>query len=363
MSIKSYISKIDYQLNVIDNRKRIARNILKGRMADSQLALLTAEQTAAVDRVWGSRKKMFDWRWFELYNGKHPDIGVDIWKFIPVDYWLAYIDPLYAKPTDAFVFDDKNMYDLYFPDVRQPKTIVRYIDGLFLDSEYHIISEEEAFERCQSACRVLIKPAVGSCGGGGIALWDTENGSLEELKQVFRANQCYIVQEVVRQHPVMASLNASSCNTIRMLSFLYRGEVVVIPTAYARIGGKGSFIDNVSSGGYFVGIGREGEVYDHAQDHHGRKVDISVQGSPRIIPGYHKCQEIARTAAPRLSPYYQVGGMGLCDRRGCRTRVDRGEYRTNQYSEFPRLNWPHPWGLCVLFSTECAGCCGCSRCI
>lgn len=301
MNGKRIASKLDYQLSVINRRKEIARHIMADFLVGGQLVPLSETQKRAVERVWGDRKQFFDWRWFELYNWSCPEIGTDIWKFIPVDYWLTYIDPIFAHPINGLVFDDKNMYDLYFPDVKQPKTVVRYIDGCFMDLGYHIIGEEDALKRCEEARNVVIKPAVGTCGGSGIVFWNGENSTREELKQLFRKRSCYIVQEVVRQHPIMASLNESSCNTIRMISFLYEGEVVVIPTAFTRFGGKGSLLDNVSSGGYGVGIDSEGKISSISRNHYEETVATPGADETRFIPNYSKCQSIARQVAPRLS--------------------------------------------------------------
>ena len=301
MNAKRITSKLDYRLSVINRRKRIARRIMEDSLVGGQLVPLSETQRGSVERVWGTRKHFFDWRWFELYNWKYPEIGIEIWKFIPVDYWLTYIDPLFAHPINGLAFDDKNMHDLYFPDVKQPKTIVRYIDGCFMDPGYHIIGEEDALKRCEEARNVVIKPAVGTCGGDGIMFWNGENSTHEELKQLFKNGSCYIVQEVVRQHPIMASLNESSCNTIRMLSFLYEGEVMVIPTAYIRFGGKGSLVDNVSSGGYSAGIDSEGRISSIAVNHFEETVVTPGTEGIHVIPNYSKCQSIAKRVAPRLS--------------------------------------------------------------
>ena len=142
MNGKRIASKLDYQLSVINRRKEIARHIMEDSLVNGRLVPLSETQKRAVEKVWGERKQFYDWRWFELYNWEYSEIGIDIWKFIPIDYWLTYIDPLFAHPINGLVFDDKNMYDLYFPDVKQPRTVVRYIDGCFMDAGYHIIDIE-----------------------------------------------------------------------------------------------------------------------------------------------------------------------------------------------------------------------------
>ena len=254
------------------------------------LVPLSKEQEEAVDRVWGSRRKMFDWRWFELYNWEHPEVGNEIWKFIPVDYWLTYIDPVFTQPIPASVFDDKNMYNRYFPDVKQPKTIARVIDGLIMDEEYHVIGEEEVVERCKARGKVVVKPSIGTCGGSGIQFWDRQKDDVEGLKRMLYSRHADIVQEVVTQHPVMAALNESSCNTIRLLSLIYHDEIKVIPKGFVRFGGKGEVVDNVSSGGFCAAVNEEGEITGIARNHHEERKEVPHA----TIPNYRKCIEIAQ---------------------------------------------------------------------
>lgn len=297
MRVKQYISKLDYQLRVINWRKRIGKQILEDSLVHGQLVPLTKEQVEAVDRVWGSRKKLFDWRWFELYNWEHPEVGVNIWKFIPVDYWITYIDPMFTQPLAAPVFDDKNMYSLYFPDVRQPQTVVRLMNGLFLDDNYRIITEKEALSACVDAGQIVLKPTTVTSGGFGILFWDRDNDSVDILQQVFSSNRSYIVQAVVRQHPVMALLNESSCNTMRILSLIHDGEITVFPTSFVRFGGKGSRVDNVSSGGFCAAVNENGEIIGYARNHHETRIDVPHG----VIPNYNKCLDIVRCNTPRMA--------------------------------------------------------------
>ncbi len=66
----------------------------------------------------------------------------------------------------------------------------------------------------------------------------------------------YIHTEGLRQHPQIDDIYAKSINTLRIVTTMDKGEVTII-SSYLRLGAGGSFIDNVSSGGFFVGIDQE----------------------------------------------------------------------------------------------------------
>lgn len=299
MKIKKRINTLNYFVNIESRRVAIAQNLLKGRLVNGKLKKLTPEQQAAVDKKWGRFKGYYDPRWFELYNSIHEGIGNDICYCIPVDFWLTYIDTVYTEPVGEKYFDDKNMYDLYFPNVKQPRTCFRLIDGLLQDADYNIISKEKAVELCKEYGRVIAKPAVNSCCGFGIFFWDSKTDKVEDLDALFESDICWIVQEAVQQHEVLASFNESSCNTIRVLSFIDKGKVHVFPTSFIRFGGKGCLVDNIGAGGFSCGIEADGLVRNYGVNHNEERKTFDAP--QRIIPNYHKILEIAEQQSARLA--------------------------------------------------------------
>ena len=87
-----------------------------------------------------------------------------------MEYFLFKLEP-YLNKYEAKFIDDKNYYDLLFPDIKQPKTVFRQIDGNFLDEKYNIISKEEVFNIAKTFDRIIIKEATLSMGGHGISFW------------------------------------------------------------------------------------------------------------------------------------------------------------------------------------------------
>ena len=164
-------------------------------------------------------------------------------------------------------YTDKCAYDNYLSDVFRPSTIIRNINGCFFDSS-HPISRQEALLRCSHLNNAVIKPSMFGKWGTGVRVFSTENGFVSEketIEDIFnRFGKDFIVQEKVLQHPVMSSLNPTSLNTLRILSFLYGNEVIIL-YAVVRIGRKNRVVDNETSGGINADIDlASGRIWDCA---------------------------------------------------------------------------------------------------
>lgn len=299
MKVRQFFDKANYLYSVKMRRLIIARIIFSDRTKYGQLKPLSAEQLKAIDDVWGQRKKYFDMRWFEFYNYLHPELGNDISYCIPIDYWLTYIDTKLNDPVASAIYDDKNMYDLLLPNVPQPKTIVRFIDGDCLDKEYRVIDWQKALEYCKSEEAVIVKPAVNSCGGHGIFIWCGKKDSPSLIKDALDSKGCFVVQSLVRQHPALSLNNSPSCSTIRMLSMMYDGKAVVFPRSFVRIGGEDSAVANVCSGGYYVGVAADGKIDNQGRNQFEEVIKLDI--GERYIPNYDKCIKIAEENTARFA--------------------------------------------------------------
>ncbi len=222
---------------------------------------------------------------------------------VPSDFFYQYVDPCFCDPIMGLEFSDKNFTDLLFPDVCRPKTVVRYEKGLFLDNGYNIISENEALRLCENHDELIIKPSARSGGGKGVFFWKPEERGEEDFLANFKTNKSYVVQELVKQHPLLSKLHSESLNTIRLITFLWKGEVVVL-SSFIRMGVGGSKIDNAHAGGIFCGIEEDGSLQKYAVDY---KFNIyeehpqSIVFQGFVIPNYNKCVEMVKKIAPRMS--------------------------------------------------------------
>ncbi|WP_417317707.1 sugar-transfer associated ATP-grasp domain-containing protein [Emcibacter sp.] len=100
------------------------------------------------------------------------------------------------------------------------------------------------------------------------SLSDNRIVPLEEIFQTLLAEnpEGWLIEEYMTQHPVMAGLNASSVNTIRMYIYENKaGEAVILGTRI-RIGRSGSLIDNVEAGGIGGNVNPETGIVEFAHE-------------------------------------------------------------------------------------------------
>lgn len=180
--------------------------------------------------------------------------------------------------------------------------------------------------------RVVFKQLEGS-GGKGIRIAEIQPGpgmSVRELGSTVSIpfeRYCadiltlseggdWLIEEYLHQHPVIAALNPSSVNTIRIWVLRHDDRSCEVLVAYLRIGRRGSFVDNVASGGLIAPIdlttGRLGMGQHpgpsrerHAQhpDHH-----VSIEGVE--IPFWDDVKQVASSALTAF-PGLRFAGLDI----------------------------------------------------
>ena len=128
------------------------------------------------------------------------------------------------------------------------------------------------------------------------------------------ADEEFIVQDYVRQHPVMSALYAGSVNTIRVET-IDTGAGIIVNTALLRIGTGMSASDNWSTGGLVVNIDtRTGRTSGPArrQLKYGgqtflRHPDTDVLLSGMEIPHWNEVLMMCEKAASQMRPFKMLG--------------------------------------------------------
>ncbi len=199
--------------------------------------------------------------WFRMFSkdGKTTDP-----RYIPDDIWLTTIMPYYCNSFFRRPYEDKCMHSVLFPTLNRPRTIVKNMAGQFYTDDFSPISREEALKRCQAEESFIIKPSIDSGAGRLIQFYDSKIDSPEKIPTLFEAlKNNFIVQEIVKQHPVLEALHPGSLNTIRVLSFFFEEEVHIL-SVIVRMGTGDAKVDNVTAGGMQCGVYPDGRCYELA---------------------------------------------------------------------------------------------------
>lgn len=215
------------------------------------------------------------------------------------------------------LFSDKNLSDILLANVKQPKTILKNINGYYY-SEGKAISIDEAEKVCYNLKNVIIKPSLEE-GGAGVRSLNVENGMTDfdgkSLKDVFKQyKKDFLIQEKVVQHKDMNLLNPTSVNTIRVLTYRMEMEILVL-YAVVRIGKAGMVIDNESKGGISAKINENGTLAKYAYGAPGNdKVQFTDSGMKLDgfkIPSFEKVIESAKQSHYQL-PFFDIVGWDFC---------------------------------------------------
>lgn len=309
--IVRYVRNFNERMNVKARRKQ-AFTRRDDRICGKEL---TSEQKEEIKEFWekisGTKKQYFDYFWYEIYNGVCEDKS-KLKYYIPNDFYYCYVDYYFANDHFCRKFDDKTLYELYFPEVKQPVTLVRCSGDCLLDSNYHIIDMKKAIHLCHEAGSIIYKPSVIESGGKNIKFW-SESDDEQQLLSMLKTRH-FVIQKILHQHEVLNSIHSSSINTVRVLTLLFNGEVRVM-SSILRMGSNGKKVDNGSSGGLFCGILPNGRLRPVAYDFTGKSFEHHPQGvkfADIVIPNFERICELAKQLAPRLQNITKMISWDFC---------------------------------------------------
>ena len=245
--------------------------------------------------------------WYDLYCA-----GMDSYDplFITDPIWFYDIIPYFNNTKIEAAYLDKGMLNRLLPDVRKPETIAKRIAGYYYNGDgEQLISRKEAESICVQEEHLIIKPSNRS-KGAGILFYDRDDKNSMRIPAIFDAMEgSFVVQRIVKQHPDLARLNPGSLNTLRVISFHFKGEVHIL-SAQLRIGGTGARVDNYSAGGNAVAVKPDGWLYEKSVNHDLEWVDVAPNGielKEVQVPNYTGVVDTIKRLHCSL-PYFNIIG-------------------------------------------------------
>lgn len=285
------------------------QKILKQNPDITTYDIIGAEEWTKKWSVFGVTPSIYG---FKLYNHYIKNDS----NIVPNEIARNFIEPILTPQEYQPFYNDKNSFGMIFDKDWMPKTYLRSMNGLLYDGNYECISTtkssmENLFE---NAKELIVKPAK-DMGGKGITLFKLNDNkkyvddkgnalTLEYLSKIYRTN--YLVQEKFEQNLFMSQFNPTSVNTLRIAVYrnVKTGQLDILG-GFLRMGGKGSFVDNISSGGSSVPINVEnGSLGKYACDKsrvkHSVYNDINFAENNFIIPNWDKVKEFVFSVAKRM---------------------------------------------------------------
>ena len=310
-SIKMSIENIRmkrFKYLFLKTKKRDMQRILL--QLEPKRKLLNSEFKEGVLKKWdrfGERPQKF---WYDLWYEKDGNLD---YRYITEYIWLMKVVPYYNKASFRYAYADKNMQDIYFPQIKQPTIIVKNMNGVFYNKENELITYQDAIEITEQYDEFIIKPSIESGRGTGVAFYKKSKDEKLDIKEIFSAKgKDYIVQQIVQQHEALASIHPNSLNTIRILTFVYEGDFNIL-ASYLRMGTAGKRIDNINQGGLKIQIQEDGSLSEFAINGQFKRFYQHPQGSSFKgvkIPNYDRVIETVKKAHFQL-PYFKIVGWDI----------------------------------------------------
>lgn len=165
--IHSFIYKSKDALHQILSKRMgeaATRAELYSKSKGMELPELTASEKEAVSTFW--KGYPINWSYWKFYK-KAGFFSADL---VPDDLYTRFILRVLNPLCYSQSLHVKNIYPIFFTELRQPKVLINRIRGVSYDSEQNILSEKEALNIIKSVDKLIIKPTSGSCGGDGIKI-------------------------------------------------------------------------------------------------------------------------------------------------------------------------------------------------
>lgn len=237
---------------------------------------LSEEQKREIDDFyltnWGSKIDYTCHLTYFAYSGRFDKAFFPEQLYIPE--FERYMNA-YVRYND--VFNDKNVI-LYMArglGIHTPEVIYSCSKGFIIDSAQNKCQEDAMIESLAKEKDFFIKASVDSCGGSGCKYY-TNNApgtaiAVKEIRDLIHSfGSDYSIQRCIQCHPCLKTLHPQSVNTIRVMTYRWRGEILTSP-AIVRIGIGSMQVDNASAGGVFVGISDKGVMLPFAVNKYGKR--------------------------------------------------------------------------------------------
>lgn len=176
--------------------------------------------------------------------------------YVPNDYY-DFAEHVLNLRWSAFFLQHKCSLKYIIPAENRPVSILQKIDGHYVFEDNTEITEAESIRILSQENEFVCKVAMGSGGGHGVQKITQSNAV--DFSALLKPNDL-IFQKIIHQHECLSQFNPDSVNTFRLLTLNLNGECSVL-SSFLRMGAKGSFVDNLSTGGgVLVGIDQDGRV-------------------------------------------------------------------------------------------------------
>lgn len=308
---------------------------------------LSKEQIVEIEKFWSRYKFAYPKINYDEFKAYMNRTGIFSPFYIPSGIRTIYIAPYLQHKHYYWSEQNKTLLNKIFSNIKQPKCIVRRMNGYFYDGNYNRINLSIAIDLClkhlNDGKEFIWKPNDISGGGRGIRFF--KEATDKQLSDFFMTGaNSFVVQDVMKQHIDMQNLNPYAVNTLRITSIIWENEVIVL-AAVVRIGNSEKRVDNWNAGGLIVGINLlSGKTLTWGSDKLSNKHTVTIGGVQLSdgyqIPSWDKVLETVKKAHHNI-PYIKLASWDIAiDEDGDPTLIEvnfAGDWHVHQLTTGPML--------------------------
>ncbi len=299
---KYKINKVIYELRKILINKSMIKKIKK---ISKKTDIISKINKVEINNYWNKYTNITKY-WHIWYSSRNGLFDV---RYIPENIFYTLIEPYYNKLDFYKMYQDKNIYDLIFHDIKKPITISKNMENSYFDDKFNYISKEEVINRCLMVDEIVIKPAIDSGGGRNISFLKIEDKTtcemISNILDYYKNN--FIIQVALKQSSKLSIINSESVNTIRLISFYNKGNVIIL-SSVLRMGVGKSRVDNQAAGGISCGIKNDGRLKKYGFNKYGERLVRHPNGfvfENYVVPSFKKIEELVRDLHKKIQ-YYRI---------------------------------------------------------
>lgn len=312
LTIRNILLNFKDKFNRIQNNKTFSDELNTYLNSED---VLTEDYKMKIKSYWNKYKKI-DTNYHNLYISRS---GIKDTKYIPKNVYFNDIIPFYNNNELSKAFSDKSYTSLFFKKIKRPITIAKNINGIIYNDDFKMLTFDELLNEISINKEVIIKPSINSGAGRGITFLNIDEKKImkEEIeKHLQKFGNNFVVQKIIKQHKVLKSLNPSSVNTIRVMSFLNKNGVNIL-SSHVRIGTNNNKVDHngivcgISSSGvtkdFAIGYDNREILFEHPQGHNFKEIKI---------PGFDKIAEVVKNEHLKLGHFRIISWDFSIDEQG-----------------------------------------------
>ena len=228
-----------FQRQVETNTNRVMKRTGWTYEKTRDLLIKTAERTGCTPN------EFFLYRFYELTEAEQDT------------YFIAK----YQKPLQKKYGTNKEFVDLLYDKERTNNYFAEYVRRPWCVNTK--VTAEQFASIFANSSRMIYKPIAGHRGYGVEAI-DINKNNLQDVYDKLSTYPEGVVEEFIKQHPIMSQLSPDAVNSLRFVTFSSNtkpvtadGKMMDIAYSIVRIGRSGSIVDNLHSGGMVANVDLE----------------------------------------------------------------------------------------------------------